>query len=134
MRIIALLVVAMLLAVPAYALTEQGGPDSRITANTISFNTTGFIVTFNSVCNCVFVSNESTTDSLWIWYRNIGWNADQTFYTMPTVSTAYIASDSTVRILPDSSISIDIKTDKIGFDSAGSGTLSYIATSDRGQP
>ena len=118
------------------------------TSNTVSFSTTT-IVTFNTIINTLFLRNESTTDSLFVFYKksDIGWNDDFTFYTTPEISyTAagvVIPSGNSVRLSPSSTnrwseITLHVKTDKIAIvqqrsPSANIG-VTYIAETDRRQP
>ena len=101
-----------------------------VTSNTVSFSTTSMIVTFNTVVNKILVINESSSDIVQVEFdgSRIGWNGAKTTYTMP--------DQWDFRLQPNSSVSLDISTDKIGLKgravgSTGTGTITYLATSDR---
>lgn len=133
-KIALVLFAALIVATPCLAITNDGGPDTYITSNTVSYSTAEFIVTFNTTVNSILVSNEDASNSLFVYFRNLGWNSDRSAYTMPYCTSSTVSSDNTVRLLPGTSISVNVKTDKIGFDSVGTGTLTYVATSDKSQP
>ena len=118
------------------------------TSNTVSFSSTT-IVTFNTIINTLFLRNESTTDSVFVFYKksDIGWNDNFTFYTTPVISYTgtgvVIPSGNSVRLSPSSSnrwseITLHVKTDKICVVQPRSPSenigVTYVAETDRKQP
>ena len=118
------------------------------TSNTVSFSTTT-IVTFNTIINSLFLRNESTTDSLFVFYKksDIGWNDNYTVYTIPVISYTLtgivVPSGNCARLSPSSTsrwseITLNAKTDTICVvqprsPSANIG-ITYVAETDRKQP
>ena len=98
-----------------------------VSSNTVSFSTTAFIVTFNTVVNSIRVYNKSATEIVQVQFdgSRIGWNSTNTAYILPTKSNSF-------RVEPATNVSVDVSTEKIGIiGRAGSGTIDYIVTSDR---
>lgn len=108
-----------------------------VTSNTVSFNSAisvmgGRIITFSTVINKILLVNESASEAIRVEFDGyrIGWiqtdNTVKVFY--------YLPNSNDFRIDANSSISLDVSTDKIGVtpnSATGSGTFRYIATSDR---
>ena len=116
----------LLLASVSYAATV---PD-MISSNTISYNTVAKVVTFNTVCQYVSVTNLDDVDVLYTVFggNTIGWNIDETSYTLPAGRGV-----SGVRVGVSSTVTINIATDKLGFVAlGGEGTVTYFATSSSG--
>ena len=100
-----------------------------VTNNTVSFNTVGQIVTFNTIMNKILVVNESSSEAVTVQFdgAKIGWNTGKTTYTLPTIASSF-------KIDPSASLSIEVSTERIGriaSSATGSGWIRYIATSDR---
>ena len=127
--VLALMIVALFGGI-AYASASP----TFVTSNTVSFNTTQVVVTFNTTVDKIFIRNEGTAGNNGVWVtltgQNIGWNYGGTKYTMPVAA----ASGDTVIIPGSSSITYECKTDKIGIVGKGNGTVTYIATSETNRP
>jgi len=124
MRKFALVVLALLL-LSGVAMAKE----VYVTNNTVTYNSVGTIVTFNTVVNKILVLNNSSTDTIGLQFDSsrIGWNSDNTVYTLPHRTNIF-------RLSAGSSVSLDISTDQIGYlfyeGTTGTGTLQYLATSD----
>ncbi len=102
---------------------ELSDKEVYVTSNTVSFNTVGTIVTFNTTVNKVLVINESSSEMVHVEFdgSRIGW-----------VGTTYPMPDKNdFRLQAGSSIAVDVTTGKIGFiGNRTTGTITYIATSN----
>ena len=128
------LIVLMILTMASFAFADVYS-NNKITSNTVSFNTTGKVITFNSVVNkFTFICASTNAMPVYVTLKganadNLGWNSINTVYILPDIFPP------AVRILPNSTITLDFNTDKIGIiTDSGSGTITYIATTDRDQP
>ncbi len=118
----------LLIATQAQAINTN----DAISSNSVSFNVVALVVTFNTIVNEILVINEDAASTVWVTYTGLGWSYDGTAYLNPAVGSL-TATASSVRILPSSSLSLEIGTDIIGFiTNAGEGTVSYLATADTG--
>ena len=110
--------------------------DSHTTSNSVSFSTVGQVVTFNTAVNSLLVMNhQSSGGNLHVVIRqsDLGWNPDRRLYFTPTLSTGYRVSGSSILLEPGDSLQINLRIKKLGFVGTGTGSISYIATSDTEQ-
>ena len=125
-RFVLMLVVLTLLSCNAFA------EDIYVSSDTVSYNTVAVVATFNSVTTSVLVSNESS-GIVYVNLTGLGWTLYHDTYINPSTQSQGV-TNSVVRLEPNSSLSLDLQTDKIGWLSeTGDGTLKFVVTSDKGQ-
>lgn len=126
-KVLCTVIAFMLIASVSYAAVGA----VKISSNTVAVTFgTPKVVTFSTVINKILILNEDSDDTVHVSYDGLGWQSNGT-YLNPTFQT-----NSTVgafKMAPNSSVSVDINTNKIGFwASSGSANMQYLATSDTG--
>lgn len=105
--------------------------DNKVSSSTITFTTTGAVVSFNSSTNFISMTNLSTTTDCYADIKCLDANGRRGYLSRNQNESATMLLPRAGGITPNT-VSLYFTTSNLGFiSSAGSGSVSYIVTGDK---